>query len=131
MTSSFATTDLAWDCSAEVKYMLPCSGCSRCCAKSLTETKKPEAGTPQPVRRWWMNYLPRASLGTAQIKREEYFYLFFWLFLYFSLRFFHAVCLSFMDPTWITLSHLIMNYRSLQIQGNPYLCDSSLYGSIH
>lgn len=72
MTYVFSSyKDLAWDCSAEVEYTLPCSGCSRCRAKNQTDARTPEAGTPQPARRWWMNYLPRAALGTAQKKEPE------------------------------------------------------------
>lgn len=68
MTYVFSSyKDISWDCSAEVNYTLPCSGCSKCRTKPQPEVKKLDTNAQRP-RRWWMNYLPRA---TPVISKEE------------------------------------------------------------
>ncbi|KAG7163196.1 Acylglycerol kinase-like [Homarus americanus] len=50
--------DISWDCSAEVEYSSPCSGCSRCRGvTALQDTKRNK--TPEPPKRWWMAYVPK------------------------------------------------------------------------
>ncbi|XP_066950920.1 acylglycerol kinase, mitochondrial-like isoform X8 [Macrobrachium rosenbergii] len=67
MTYVFSSyKDISWDCSADVEYSKPCSGCSRCRAVvKVEEVKKPEA--PQ---RWWMAYLPRTKTFVPEGKEE-------------------------------------------------------------
>ncbi|KAG0719268.1 Acylglycerol kinase, mitochondrial [Chionoecetes opilio] len=72
MTYVFSSyKDLAWDCSAEVDYTLPCSGCSKCHAKNQLEAQTPDPNAPRPMRRWWMNYLPRTKPVMGQQKEGE------------------------------------------------------------
>lgn len=72
MTYVFSSyKDLSWDCSAEVEYSLPCSGCSRCRVQSQPEVKTAEVRAHEPKRRWWMNYLPRMKPTVQKKERDD------------------------------------------------------------
>ncbi|KAK3868740.1 hypothetical protein Pcinc_025908 [Petrolisthes cinctipes] len=60
--------DLSWDCSAELEYTNPCSGCSRCRAQSSWDDTA-QTNKPEPPRRWWMAYIPKTR--PVQEPRQE------------------------------------------------------------
>ncbi|XP_047471202.1 acylglycerol kinase, mitochondrial-like [Penaeus chinensis] len=60
MTYVFSSyKDISWDCSADIEYSAPCSGCSRCRGTVKEEHEVEEI--PKPPQRWWMAYLPRTK----------------------------------------------------------------------
>ncbi|XP_071535073.1 acylglycerol kinase, mitochondrial isoform X2 [Panulirus ornatus] len=71
MTYVFSSyKDITWDCSAEVEISAPCSGCSRCRMNTDHEEFKKD-DTPEPLRRWWMAYLPKPQPVSGTTPDEE------------------------------------------------------------
>jgi len=69
MTYVFSSyKDMAWDCSAEVSYRTPCSGC-RDCRPPLPE---PEALPPPPPKAWWATLIPKThTIGFKPTEEED------------------------------------------------------------
>lgn len=69
--------DLTWDCTAQFRYTLPCSGCRSC---MIQDVIKPEPLVQQQQTRWWQAFVPRAqpakgrsaSFGTSLKLKSQY-----------------------------------------------------------
>lgn len=71
MTYVFSSyKDITWDCSAQVEYSAPCSGCSRCHADTGPQNTKKD-NTPETPRRWWMAYIPKPKSVLGSKSDEE------------------------------------------------------------
>ncbi|RXG51144.1 Acylglycerol kinase, mitochondrial [Armadillidium vulgare] len=55
--------DLSWNCAADIKYCLPCSGCCKCKEKEQREYL--EALKKKP-RRWWEAFIPRSKNNSEE-----------------------------------------------------------------
>ncbi|KAB7498518.1 Acylglycerol kinase, mitochondrial [Armadillidium nasatum] len=55
--------DLSWNCSADIKYCHPCSGCCKCKEKEQREYL--EALKKKP-RRWWEAFIPRSKNNSEE-----------------------------------------------------------------
>ncbi|XP_049834639.1 acylglycerol kinase, mitochondrial [Schistocerca gregaria] len=61
---------ISWQCDAELDYIYPCGGCSKCFNPNVVRNR---ATASQP-RRWWQSFLPRqtAVSGTEFKKKIDY-----------------------------------------------------------
>ncbi|KAG8230401.1 hypothetical protein J437_LFUL010202 [Ladona fulva] len=50
--------DLSWECTGEIKYVLPCSGCNKCKGMARGTVSEPKE-TKGKDSRWWHSFIPR------------------------------------------------------------------------
>ncbi|XP_046387608.1 acylglycerol kinase, mitochondrial [Ischnura elegans] len=52
--------DITWECEGEVRYVLPCSGCSKCFGvpRGTTESPPPKDSKLRDIR-WWQSFIPK------------------------------------------------------------------------
>lgn len=68
MTYVFSSyKDLSWDCSAEVNYRSPCSGCRDC----RPPPPEPEVPPPPPPKKWWATFIPKTHTITTKPQEPE------------------------------------------------------------
>ena len=52
---------LTWECSSQLRYTLPCDGCSNCMSNRLQDVRPDQRIGSMQHSRWWHAFIPRSK----------------------------------------------------------------------